>query len=168
MITWRLVHTFNVRPGSIISSNCALAHASETKNVLMMEKSKISNHAMVADSILGVSARVGGHAETTNRRFDQQEIQFYFADGAKDTGMDKLGMILGEGARIGGGVFPAPGTTIGMNTFVEHGSIVNKHIPANMYVKPKFENDMRENVFSGELHSKATFLENSNRAEEIE
>jgi UDP-N-acetylglucosamine diphosphorylase / glucose-1-phosphate thymidylyltransferase / UDP-N-acetylgalactosamine diphosphorylase / glucosamine-1-phosphate N-acetyltransferase / galactosamine-1-phosphate N-acetyltransferase len=148
-----------IRPGSVISNKCVVAHAAEIKNTLMMEESKVSNHAFVGDSILGYKARVGGHCETTNRRFDQKEIDFIYKDKRLVTNLDKLGVILGEEARLGGGVFPSPGTMIGKRTFIATVTPVSGYVPPNMYVKLKSLTDITENKFEGALHSKSRIFE---------
>ncbi len=140
-----------IRKGSIISNNCSIGHASQVKNALMMEGSKIANHSFLGDSILGVNARMGGHSETANRRFDQGQIELKFKDQKIPTQLDKYGAIIGEGSRIGGGVFTGPGTLIGKNTFVA--TSCSGYIPSGKFVKPGSEPDIDFNNFSGTLHS---------------
>ncbi len=146
----------HIRPGSVIGNNCVVGYTAGIKNSLMMDGSKISNHAFIGDSILGPKARVGGHAETGNRRFDQGEIPWSFEEGKVDTGLDKLGAILGEGSRLGGSVITAPGTVVGKNTFVSAGADVYGYIPPNKFVKSKTELEIRENNFSGTLNQNST------------
>ena len=67
-----------IRPGSVIGNGCVVGHAAEVKNAIMMDGSKLSNHVFCGDSILGAKARMGGHCESTNRRFDQGEVEFSF------------------------------------------------------------------------------------------
>jgi len=146
----------HIRPGSVIGNNCVVGYGAGTKNSLMMDGSKISNHAFIGDSILGAKARVGGHSETGNRRFDQGEIDWSFEGDKVSTGLDKLGAIIGEQSRIGGGVVTAPGTVIGKNTFIASGANVSGYIPANKFVKTKTELDIRDNNFQNELNQKST------------
>lgn len=145
----------HIRPGSVISDNCVVGHASEVKNSLMMSGSKTANHNLVADSIMGVKARIGGHSETANRRFDQQPITWNFKKGEVETGIDKLGAIIGEEARVGGDVMLSPGTVVGMKTFISSGISVGGYIPAHKFVKVKTEMITTDNKFEGELHNKS-------------
>lgn len=146
----------HIRPGSVIGNNCVVGYTAGVKNSLMMDGAKISNHAFIGDSILGAKARIGGHSETGNRRFDQGEIAWNFAKGKVATGLDKLGAIIGEQSRIGGGVVTAPGTIVGKHTFVASGADISGYIPRSKFVKVKTELDIRDNIFRDQLHQKST------------
>lgn len=146
----------HIRPGSIISDNCVVGYTAGVKNSLMMSGAKISNHTFLGDSIMGAKARLGGHSETANRRFDQQNINWYFDKGEVDTGLDKLGALIGENSRIAGAVMIFPGTVIGKNTFVASGANVYGYIPKNKFVKSLTTYEIRDNKFKGELHQRST------------
>lgn len=146
----------HIRSGSVVGNGCVVGYGAGVKNSIMMDNSKISNHSFIGDSILGVKSRVGGHSETGNRRFDQGEIFWNFESGKVETGLDKLGLILGEGSRIGGSVITAPGTVIGRNTFVVSGASISGYIPANKFVRTKIELDIRDNNFDKELNQNST------------
>lgn len=140
-----------IRPGCVIGNKCSIGHAAEVKNAVMMEGSKVANHVFLGDSIIGADARLGGHCETANRRFDQSQIEFIFQEQKLFTGLDKLGVILGEASRLGGGVFTSPGTMIGMHTFIATMASVSGYIPKEMFVKNDISVKMVANNFSGEL-----------------
>lgn len=143
-----------IRPGSVVGNNCVIGHAAEIKNSVMMDGAKIANHTLLADSIMGSRARLGGHSETMNRRYDQKEIAWNFGEQKLQTSMTKLGTIIGEDTRVGGGVFIAPGVTIGKNCFVSSGINLVQSIPPYSFVKTKQELDIRENRFREQLHSR--------------
>jgi NDP-sugar pyrophosphorylase family protein len=149
-------HGAYIRSGSIICDNCSVGFVSHVKNSLMMEGSKIANHCFLSDSIIGANSRVGGHSETSNRRFDQGEIEFVYKENKLFTGLDKLGMVLGEGSRLGGGVFTYPGTMIGKNTFISTMACVGGYVGPNKFLKFKSDYEIVENNFKGEL--KHTYL----------
>ena len=58
---------------------------------------------------------------------------------------------MGENSRLGGGVFTAPGTTIGKKSFVSTMASVAGYIPAEHFVKSETNIKMVPNNFSGEL-----------------
>jgi bifunctional UDP-N-acetylglucosamine pyrophosphorylase/glucosamine-1-phosphate N-acetyltransferase len=146
-----------IRPGSVIAKGCSIGHAAEVKNSVMMEGSKVSNHVFLGDSIIGANARLGGHCETTNRRFDQQPIEFSYRDFKITTDQDKLGLIMGDGSRLGGGVFTAPGTMIGINCFISTMAFVSGYIPSGKFIKVEMETDMIDNRFAKELKPSKLF-----------
>ncbi len=149
----------HIRAGSIISDNCVVGYTAGTKNSLMMSGAKIANHTFLGDSIMCPRSRLGGHAETANRRFDQGEIAWNFMDGPKSTGLDKLGSIIGEDSRIAGGVMVSPGTVIGKNTFISSGANVSGYIPEGKFVKTNTQIELRDNNFRGTLHQKSTLAD---------
>ena len=146
----------HIRPGSVISDNCVVGYTAGVKNALMMSGSKIANHTFLGDSIMGAKARLGGHSESANRRFDQKNINWVFEDGQVETGLDKLGAIIGEQSRVAGAVMIFPGTVIGKNTFIASGANVSGYIPQNKFVKSLTTYEIRDNKFEGELHQRST------------
>jgi len=148
-----------IRPGSVICNGCSVGHAAEVKAAIMMEGSKIANHAFLGDSILGKTARLGGHTETQNRKFEQDIIHLSYKDQRISTGCEKYGAIIGEGSRLGGGVLTFPGTSIGKNTFIMSGLSIGGYIPPDTFVKstPAFE--FRKNRFTSELKNNFSIIE---------
>jgi NDP-sugar pyrophosphorylase family protein len=146
----------HIRPGSIISDNCVIGYTAGIKNSLMMEGAKIANHTFLGDSIMGPKARLGGHSETANRRFDQGEISWNLKSGSVNSHLDKLGAIIGENSRVAGAIMIFPGTVIGQNTFIASGANVSGYIPESKFVKSLNTFEIRDNKFQGELHQKST------------
>ncbi len=72
---------------------------------------------------------------TENRRFDQKEIRFKVNGQVFPTGMDKLGCILGDYARTGGGCLIAPGTLIGKYSWIYTDTNVFGFVPKESLVK---------------------------------
>jgi NDP-sugar pyrophosphorylase family protein len=145
-----------IKSGSVICNSCSIGMASQVKNSIMMEGSKVANHVFLGDSIMGPRARIGGHSETANRRFDQGNIDFSYKDQNLFTGKDKLGCILGEDSRLGGGVFTAPGSMIGKGTFVLTMAQIAGYIPPHKFIKPVNSIKIEDNKFKGKL--KHSFL----------
>lgn len=147
-----------LRPGTVIGDDCSIASHAHLKNCVMMDKSKVANHASLLDSILGSRGRLGGGAETGNRRFDQESVIIKFESEEIDSKLVKYGAIIGEGTRLGGGVFTYPGVTIGKNSFVNPGTYLENCIPQNSFVKYVNNIEIRQNKFSGKLHNQEKFL----------
>ena len=124
-----------IRPGSIIGDNAVIGHGVEVKNVHTARGAKMSSHAFVGDSILGKGARMGGGAETGNRRFDQAEISLKIKDAVISTGMDKFGAILGDYVRLGAQTITSPGTVVGKNTWVYGNTSLAGFVPKQSLVK---------------------------------
>ena len=89
----------------------------------------------MGDSVLGFGSRLGSFSVTENRRFDQKEIRFKVNGQVFPTGMDKLGCILGDYARTGGGCLIAPGTLIGKYSWIYTDTNVFGFVPKESLVK---------------------------------
>jgi NDP-sugar pyrophosphorylase family protein len=66
----------------------------------------------VSDSILGNEVNLGAGAKCANLRFDRKPISIY-CDGHKiETGLNKMGAILGDHAQMGCNSVANPGTLL--------------------------------------------------------
>lgn len=107
-----------IRPFSAIGRNCVIGHGTEVKNALLLDEVKIASFCFVGDSILGYGARLGSFTVTENRRFDQKEITFKVGEQVFQSGTDKMGCVVGDYVRTGGGCLLAPGTLIGKYSWI--------------------------------------------------
>lgn len=140
-----------IRSGTVIENNCIIGHNAEIKNSYICEGAKIQGNTFVGDSIIGKGARIGTGCVTGNRRFDQKEIEWHMPKGKIKSGIDKLGLLLGDYARLGANVTTNPGTVIGAYTWVTGGISVSGHIPARKFVK--LTGEIVDNTQSAELTS---------------
>ena len=102
-----------LRAGSWICSGALVGHSSEIKNSILLPGSKAPHFNYVGDSILGFSVNLGAGAKLSNVRNDKREIRITLEDGSKiDTGLNKLGAMVGDGSQIGCNVVTNPGTII--------------------------------------------------------
>ena len=83
------------------------------------------------DSVLGKNCRVGAGTVTGNIRLDRGEI--------KETGLNSLGVIVGNNTHIGINVSLMPGVLIGSNCVVGPGTVVFENIEDNTTFYTKFE-----------------------------
>jgi bifunctional N-acetylglucosamine-1-phosphate-uridyltransferase/glucosamine-1-phosphate-acetyltransferase GlmU-like protein len=91
--------------------------------------SKLAHFNFVGDSILGHDVNLEAGAIVANYRNerDAPAISFMHANARIDTGVDKFGALVGDGARIGAnaviapGAFIAPGTIIGGLSLLDRG-----------------------------------------------
>lgn len=114
-----------IRPGAYIRGNvivgedCVLGNACEFKNVLLMDGVQVPHFSYVGDSILGNKAHLGAGVICSNLRSDQRPVVVRRVDGTKiDTGLRKLGAIVGERAEIGCNCVLQPGSIIGRNAII--------------------------------------------------
>lgn len=134
-----------IRPGSIIGDNCVVGHASEVKNSILQNKSKVASLAFVGDSILGKSARIGSGIILANRRFDQSNIIIKINNEKIDTGRDFFGAIIGDSTRLGANSATLPGTLIGPYTWILPTLQIRGFIPAEKRIYPREDYRIEDN-----------------------
>ncbi len=113
-------HSAYLRKGSWISSGAIVGHATEVKNSIFLPGSKAPHFNYVGDSILGVDVNLGAGTKLSNVRNDRRGIMVTLEDGTRlDTGLYKLGAIIGDGSQLGCNVVTNPGTIIPPNSMVD-------------------------------------------------
>src|SRR6185312_1961614 len=87
-----------LRGNVIAGAGCVLGNSCEYKNCLLLDKVETAHFNYVGDSILGTRAHLGAGAVCSNLRLDRQPIVIRGPHANHETGLKKLGAILGDGA----------------------------------------------------------------------
>ncbi len=112
-----------IRPGAYIRGNiitgrnCVIGNSSELKNCVLLDKVQVPHYNYVGDSILGNFAHMGAGSICSNLKADGKAVVIH-GECEYETGLRKIGGILGDGADIGCGCVLNPGTVIGKATSV--------------------------------------------------
>lgn len=113
-----------IRPGAfirgnvIIGANCVIGNSCEFKNCLLMDGVQVPHFSYVGDSILGSRAHLGAGVILSNLRLDQHSVSVRTPGGLVDTGLRKIGALLGEGAEVGCNAVLQPGAILGKRALV--------------------------------------------------
>ncbi len=114
-----------LRPGSYLRGNviadkgALLGHSSEFKNALLLEGCQVPHFNYVGDSVVGAHAHLGAGVICSNLRFDQKSVAVRNFEGQKtDTGMRKLGALVGDHAEVGCQTVLQPGAILGRKALV--------------------------------------------------
>jgi len=130
-----------IRPGAFIrglviaGANCVLGHACEYKNCLLMDGVATPHYNYVGDSILGNKAHLGAGVICSNFRLDGQNIVVRGPDSVHETGLRKLGAILGDSAEVGCNAVLNPGTVLGPRSLVMPTLAFSGYLPPDMIAK---------------------------------
>lgn len=124
-------HCAYIRSNAVIGQGCVIGNSTEVKNCILFDGVKIPHFNYVGDSILGHQCHLGAGAIISNVKGDKSEI---CVDGI-NTGLKKLGAIIGDFAEIGCNCVLNPGTVIGRNTIVYPLTSVRGVIVPNSIVK---------------------------------
>ena len=100
-----------------------------------MDGTHIPHLSYVGDSIIGENVNFGAGAILTNFRLDGQNVKVKIKDSAVDSGLRKLGAIVGDNVKFGSNVVVNPGKKIGANSFIWPGKVITEDVPDNSEIK---------------------------------
>jgi len=119
-------HGAYLRKGSWICEGSIVGHSSEIKNSVLLPGSKAPHFNYVGDSILGHDVNLGAGTKLSNVRNDGREVIVTLSGGDRvDTGLRKLGALVGDGSQLGCNVVTNPGSIIEPETLVTPNQTVN-------------------------------------------
>jgi len=106
-------HGAYLRKGSWICSGALVGHCTEVKNSVLLPGSNAAHFNYVGDSILGFGSNLGAGVKLSNVRNDRRGIFVTLEDGSRiDTGLKKMGALIGDGSQIGCNTVTNPGVII--------------------------------------------------------
>lgn len=117
-----------IRPYTTIGNNCRVGQASEIKNSILFDHAYAPHQNYVGDSILGEGVNLGCGTVTANVRHDGQAPKSVVNGVLIDTGLKKLGAVLGDNVHTGILTAIYPGRKMWPNTFTRPGEIVERDI----------------------------------------
>lgn len=110
---------------SMIGSNCLIGGYSEVTRSYLGQKVMLHRNYL-GDSVVENDVLFGAGATCANFRFDQDEIKSLVKGSLINTKRQKLGAIIGSGAKIGINASLMPGVKIGSRVFVYPGEVVKR------------------------------------------
>ena len=118
-------HGAYLRPGTYVSRGCVVGHCTEVKNTLMLPYSKAPHFNYVGDSILGSEVNLGAGAKISNVRLDRRNVLIQLPNGNKiDSGLRKIGALIGDKTEVGCNVVTNPGSVILPNSAIPPNYVV--------------------------------------------
>ena len=128
-------HCAFIRKNAIIGEGAVVGNSTELKNVILFNKVQVPHYNYVGDSILGYKSHMGAGSITSNVKSDKNLIVVKNGEQKIETGLKKMGAMLGDNVEIGCGSVLNPGTIIGRNTNIYPLSSVRGIIKANSIYK---------------------------------
>jgi len=119
----------------LVGNNCVVGHTTEVKNAILLDGAHAAHFAYVADSIVGNHVNLGAGTKLANLKLDQAGVTVKVEERIYDTGLHKLGAILGDGVQIGCNAVLNPGTLLGPGCVVYALASVRGYYPANTMIK---------------------------------
>jgi NDP-sugar pyrophosphorylase family protein len=107
-----------VRGYCLTGSRCVIGHATEVKHSIFLNDAKAGHFAYLGDSILGNEVNLGAGTKFANLRFLPGHVLIRTPDGVVDSGLRKLGAILGDRAQTGCNSVTSPGALLGKESLL--------------------------------------------------
>ena len=124
-------HGAFARGGVLLAPGARLGHASEAKRAVLLAGAKAPHFNYVGDSLLGARVNLGAGVKCANLKTSPGNVHV----AGIDTGLRKLGALLGDDVSVGCNAVLAPGTVIGPGSVVYPNASVRGVVPPRTLVK---------------------------------
>ena len=111
-------HNAYIRHQVLVGDHCVIGNACEIKHAILFDGCEVPHHNYIGDSILGHQAHLGAGAKISNLKLTPGTVRISHGGVVADTGLLKLGALIGDGAQIGCNAVLNPGTVLGRGSIV--------------------------------------------------
>ncbi|MCM1185317.1 MAG: UDP-N-acetylglucosamine pyrophosphorylase [Lachnoclostridium sp.] len=130
-------HCAFIRGNAIVGKGAVVGNSTELKNVVLFNRVQVPHYNYVGDSILGFGAHMGAGSITSNVKSDKSLVVIKGENIRIETGLKKMGAILGDRVEVGCNSVLNPGTVIGRESTIYPTSCVRGVIPGGHIFKDK-------------------------------
>jgi bifunctional N-acetylglucosamine-1-phosphate-uridyltransferase/glucosamine-1-phosphate-acetyltransferase GlmU-like protein len=106
-----------------------VGNSTELKNVILFDNVQVPHYNYVGDSILGFRSHMGAGSITSNVKSDKLPVVIKCGEERKETGLKKIGAMLGDRVEVGCNSVLNPGTVIGRDSNIYPTSCVRGTVP---------------------------------------
>jgi UDP-N-acetylglucosamine diphosphorylase / glucose-1-phosphate thymidylyltransferase / UDP-N-acetylgalactosamine diphosphorylase / glucosamine-1-phosphate N-acetyltransferase / galactosamine-1-phosphate N-acetyltransferase len=103
---------------SYIGQSVVVGHGSEITRSFLFSKARAAHFNYVGDSVVGCSVNLGAGVKCANLRLDRASICIRSGQQKIDTGLQKMGAIIGDHCQIGCNAVCNPGVILPKNSVV--------------------------------------------------
>ena len=128
-------HGAFIRGSALVGEGCVVGNSAEIKNAVLFDGVQTPHYNYVGDSILGYKSHMGAGAVTSNVKSDKSPVVVRDGEERTETGLKKLGAMLGDFVEVGCNSVLNPGTVVGRNTNIYPLSCVRGRIPPDSIYK---------------------------------
>ena len=116
-----------------IGKGTRIGFATEVKSAIIHDRVTIGPQCFIADSKIETEAYLGAQVRTSNHRLDRQSVKVLVDGEWVDTGLEKLGCLIGKGSSRGIQVIVLPGRMIAPGSSFAPRITVEKNLPPGRY-----------------------------------
>lgn len=128
-------HCAFIRGSALVGENCVVGNSVELKNVIIFDNVQTPHYNYVGDSILGYRSHMGAGSITSNVKSDKTNVVIKSNGEEIETGIKKIGAMLGDCVEVGCNSVLNPGTIVGKNSSIYPTSCVRGVVPENSIYK---------------------------------
>ena len=139
-------HCAFIRGSAIIGKGSVVGNSTEIKNDIIFNTVQVPHYNYVGDSILGYKSHMGAGSITSNVKSDKTLVVVKNGEEKIETGLKKMGAMLGDHVEVGCNSVLNPGTVIGRNSNVYPTSCVRGVIPAGHIFKRPGDVVKKDNI----------------------
>ena len=122
-------HCAFIRGCALVGDGCVVGNSVELKNVILFDGVQVPHYNYVGDSILGHKSHMGAGSVTSNIKSDKTLITVRCGGEKIETGLLKIGALVGDFVEVGCNSVLNPGTVIGKHSNVYPTSCVRGTLP---------------------------------------
>lgn len=127
-------HCAFIRGSVYVGRGAVVGNSTEVKNSVLLDGAQVPHYNYVGDSILGCLSHMGAAAVTSNLKAVGGNVKIH-GEEEIDTGLRKLGAMIGDGAEIGCGTVLNPGAVIGRKSVIYPLLSVRGTVPSHSIMK---------------------------------
>ena len=128
-------HCAFLRGAALVGEDCVVGNSVELKNVILFDGVQVPHFNYVGDSVLGYKSHLGAGTVTSNFKSDASCVVIRNGEEKIETGLQKIGALVGDLVEVGCNSVLNPGTVVGKNTTIYPLSCVRGVVPAGSILK---------------------------------
>ena len=128
-------HCAFIREAALVGEGSVVGNSVELKNAILFDGVQVPHFNYVGDSILGYKSHMGAGSVTSNFKSDASLITIRNGEEKIETGLQKIGAMLGDLVEVGCNSVLNPGTLVGKNTTIYPTSCVRGVVPGDHILK---------------------------------
>ena len=105
-------HCAYIRGNAVIGENSTVGNSTEIKNSILFDYVEAPHYNYIGDSVLGYKSHLGAGVILSNLRLDKKNIRIKYNNRIIETGMRKIGSVIGDGCQVGCNTVLNPGTLL--------------------------------------------------------
>jgi len=124
-----------VRGPVILGRDAIVGHGSEVRGSVLLDGAAVPHLNYVGDSLLGAHVNLGAGSVCSNVKLGRGAVRVRVGDTEHDTGLERLGAVLGDRVELGCHVVLNPGTLIGPRTHIYPNASLRGYYPQDHIIK---------------------------------